>query len=435
MENKILTTEMNEAIAKIRNGSHVFVTGKAGSGKTTFLRQLQNEFELETVVVAPTGIAAINAGGVTIHSQFMLPIGFIDPNARFEYRLTNAKKNVLKHAKILIIDEISMVRCDIMDAIDKRLRSVRKNKEPFGGMQIVMFGDMMQLPPVVTKDEEEVLSEFYDDFFFFNANVFKKTSFEVIEFTEVFRQKDEKFVNFLNNIRDGEIGDDGDEIVKTMLGNKENDKTIHLCAVRSVADSYNENKLGQCTHIFNASVNGDFNVKNVNCDIRLKIREGARVMITKNDTDTQTYYNGTLGVVEKIGDSYIIVLTDDGNRAIIEPNTWESYKYDIVEGIDKSGNIKTDIVKKVTGSCRQFPLTLAYAITIHKSQGLTFDNVSLHIKEIFQTGQLYTALSRCRTLENTKIDYPITYSMLHKNDTIENFINLYTNNNNRYGKI
>ena len=430
----IITEEMDKAFNLIEQGESLFITGKAGSGKTTLLRLITQKYKLESVVCAPTGVAAVNAQGVTIHSLFQLPIGFLNPEGKIEYKLPTNKKNILKYAKILIIDEISMVRCDLMDAIDKRLKQARKSKLPFGGIQVIMFGDLKQLPPVVTADEGEVLSEFYDGFFFYNALVFKNFSFYTVELQEIFRQRDEKFIKLLNDIRNGFLSEEDNIIISNLKQNKPSEGAIHLCALKSVADTINTTMLGNPTHKYIATIKNDFKAKDANCDIELKLRVGARVMITINDSLNKTYYNGTLGYVEKLTNDTVFVRTDDGYLVPIEPHTWESYKYDThSELVD--GKIKVVVDKEVVGTCTQFPLSLAYAITIHKSQGLTFDNVVLHIREIFQSGQLYTALSRCRTLENISIDYPITSKMLQQNNSIDDFWKIVKENNNYYGNF
>lgn len=430
----IITEEMQKAFDLIEQGESLFITGKAGSGKTTLLRLITQKYKLETIVCAPTGVAAVNAQGVTIHSLFQLPIGFLNPEGKIEYKLPTNKKNILKYAKILIIDEISMVRCDLMDAIDKRLRQARKSKLSFGGIQVIMFGDLKQLSPVVTSDEGEVLSEFYDNFFFYNALVFKNFSFYTLELQEIFRQRDEKFIKLLNDIRNGFLSDDDNVIISNLKQNKASDNAIHLCALKCVADTINESMLGKPTHTYIATIKNDFRAKDANCDIELKLRVGARVMITINDSLNKTYYNGTLGYVEKLTNDTVFVRTDEGNLVPIEPHTWESYKYETHSDL-VDGKIKVIVDKEVIGTCTQFPLTLAYAITIHKSQGLTFDNVVLHIREIFQSGQLYTALSRCRTLENISIDYPITTKMLQQNSSVDDFWKIVKENNNYYGNF
>lgn len=434
----IVTNEMENIYSLIEQKKNLFITGKAGTGKTTLLHSISDQYQKRCVVVAPTGVAAINAGGVTIHSMFTLPIGVQIPNEKFAWKLQQAKSLILKNVDLLIIDEISMVRCDLLDAIDRRLRQVKRRKKiPFGGVQVIMFGDMMQLPPVVTNDEAEVLSEFYDDFYFFNANVFKETSFKLVELTEIFRQRDEAFINLLNEIRCGHLSDESKEKINNMMNNKSlPESAIHLCAIRNVADTFNKNKLGPPTHIFNASLTGDFNPKNAICDLELHLRVGARVMITKNDTETHMFYNGTLGTVENIDDDVITVLTDDNHRVFITPELVEAFKYDVKVELNENTNLpETVIDKTLIGTCTQFPLTLAYAITIHKSQGLTFDYVVLHIREIFQSGQLYTAISRCRKMENVSIDYNITDNMISRNATINNFIEFTKKNNNEYGYI
>lgn len=424
----------NDIYSFIEAKENLFITGKAGTGKTTLLKQITDEHKNECVVTAPTGIAAINAGGVTIHNLFSLDIGVQEPNKPFSWKLPSSKKAILRNAKLLIIDEISMVRCDLMDAIDRRLKVAKKNNKPFGGVQLLMFGDMMQLPPVVTNDEGNVLSEFYDNFYFFNANVFKETCFKVIELTEIFRQTEKEFIELLSDVRIGKLSGKSKNMISEMVKNKPIEKAIHLCAVRNIAENYNKERLGQPTHIINAQIIGKFNAKDATCDLELKLKKGARVMITKNDTVSQSYFNGTLGNVVEIKPDYVQILTDEGNIVMVTPQVIESYKYDVSVKTEE-GELKTIITKEVIGKCIQFPLTLAYAVTIHKSQGLTFDNVALHIKEIFQTGQLYTALSRCRKASGVSIDTEITDNMLEKNNTIENFLEVVKENNNYYGNI
>lgn len=430
--NIIVTEEMEKAFTLIDQGETLFITGKAGSGKTTMLRMITQKYGLDSVVCAPTGVAAINAQGVTIHSLFQLPVGVLNPEEKIEYKLPSNKKNVLKYAKLLIIDEISMVRCDLMDAIDKRLQQARKSKLPFGGLQVIMFGDMKQLPPVVTSEEGEVLSEFYDNFFFFNAQVFKRKSFYTIELSEVFRQRDETFINLLNHIRTGVLEETDREVLSNLINNPVEENAVHLCALKSVAESINNTMLGRPSRIFAANIEGDFKPKDANCDLELKLRLGARVMITINDNMTKSFYNGTLGFVERITDDVVFVRTDDGLLVPIEPHTWESYKYDTKSEL-VDGKIKVIVKRETIGSCTQFPLSLAYAITIHKSQGLTFDKVILHIREIFQSGQLYTALSRCRTMSGVAIDSPITEKMIQQNSAIDDFIEITKSNGNYYG--
>ena len=336
----IITEEMDKAFNLIEQGESLFITGKAGSGKTTLLRLITQKYKLESVVCAPTGVAAVNAQGVTIHSLFQLPIGFLNPEGKIEYKLPTNKKNILKYAKILIIDEISMVRCDLMDAIDKRLKQARKSKLPFGGIQVIMFGDLKQLPPVVTADEGEVLSEFYDGFFFYNALVFKNFSFYTVELQEIFRQRDEKFIKLLNDIRNGFLSEEDNIIISNLKQNKPSEGAIHLCALKSVADTINTTMLGNPTHKYIATIKNDFKAKDANCDIELKLRVGARVMITINDSLNKTYYNGTLGYVEKLTNDNEI-MTNKGYIVVATARNIDSLK-----NVPASLKLRLDVTDK-----------------------------------------------------------------------------------------
>ena len=389
-----LTNEMNEAFQLIENTTQcLYITGKAGTGKTTLLKYIVENTHKCVMVAASTGIAAINAGGTTLHSLFNIPLSVQDPNATLKGRMLPDKVRMFQKLDTLIIDEISMVRPDTIDFIDRRLRLYRMSEEPFGGVQIVMFGDLYQLPPVVKRDEKDILLMFYRGVYFFYAHVFLESGFKVIELSQVFRQSDSRFVEILNHIRDYRMSardiEDLDEIRDKRESHNYNNGHIHICTYRKDVQKINSEMLGTPTHTFSASFTDDFPDTSAPCDILLNLRVGARVMMLANDPIGR-YCNGSTGEVIGIAEGTVTVKLDDESVVVVTPYTWSAKEYkmvgDKVETIDK-------------GSCTQYPLTLAWAITIHKSQGLTFDKVSIHTNGIFAPGQLYVALSRCRTME------------------------------------
>lgn len=400
--NFILTDEMNSIISQIELKNNLFITGKAGCGKTTFLHYLQEKYQDKAITVAPTGVAALNAEGVTIHSMFSLPIGFLNPEEKFKYSLPMNKKTLLAKAEILIIDEISMVRCDLMDAINRRLQIVRRNKNPFGGLQVLMFGDMAQLSPVCKDSEYGLINRFYNGINFYDALVFtkEKCCFYVSELSKIFRQKDANFIEILDHVRNGNITPKDYQLLNNCYGNLD-DNAIHLCAVKREAEMINETKLGTPTKVYQAKVKGEFNIDNAICTQELKLREGARVMIIVNDNEGNRYCNGTLGVVKKLmNESAVVELDETKELVTINKYTWKSFKYEV----DETNPLEVKIKKVENGSCEQIPLLLGWAITIHKSQGLSFDKVNVHLNNIFAKGQVYTALSRCRSLNGLHLD-------------------------------
>lgn len=430
MKDMILTDEMQKVLALVKNtDENVFVTGKAGSGKTTFLKYLIANCGKNCMVAAPTGVAAINAGGVTLHSLFGIPFGPITPYDKLENRFSEYKTELLLKLDLLIIDEISMARADIIDTIDRKLRWVCECNEPFGGVQIVMFGDLFQLPPVIKKQDREILSNYYDDFFFFNAQVFKRVGFHVVELSTIFRQTEPEFINVLNRIRNYRVTSDELDVLSELknrsASNNYDGEYIHICTHRVDVEKINTDKLGdKDIYVYDVSMKGIFPESSVPCDLHLKLRVGARIMALVNDP-LKGYYNGMLGVVTALEENVIKARMDNGLPVKFERHTWSNMQYILKDN---------QICKEEIGSCTQFPLTLAWAITIHKSQGLTFDKIVLHVSRTFCPGQLYVALSRCRTLGGIVSDAFITKKMVIPEYTLIDFERAYKSEGNYYGK-
>lgn len=396
----------------VRNtNTTIFLTGKAGTGKTTFLKQLKAELPKRMVVVAPTGVAAINAGGVTIHSFFQLPFGPILPgqilnekastNESSVRKYRKEKINLIKSLDLLIIDEISMVRADLLDGIDEVLRKFKNRNLPFGGVQVLMIGDLQQLPPVVKNEEWSLLSQHYDTAFFFSSRAFRSSQHISIELKHVYRQKDQDFIQILNEIRNNHLSQASfKELEKRYLPdfNPENkDGYITLTTHNARAQKINEEqleKLKSKTESFSARIDGQFPEYSYPTDEDLKLKKGAQVMFVKNDSSPEKlYFNGKIGTVTGFEEDAILVKCEDDHSEIeVHPEEWQSIKYSINQ---ESKEIQEDVVGQFT----QYPLKLAWAITIHKSQGLTFDKAIIDANAAFAHGQVYVALSRCKTLE------------------------------------
>ena len=399
--------EMMQAYRLLRNtNTSFFLTGRAGTGKTTFVKNAQKEIHKNFIVLAPTGVAAINAGGVTIHSFFGFEPKVLTPFDKA--RLNKEHCSILRSADTIIIDEVSMVRCDMIDAIDRTLQKCMKNTLPFGGKQILFVGDMFQLEPVVVEDDRAELKKMYGDQkpFFFNAHVFSRITVNPIELQVVYRQTDTKFISLLDNIRNENVKAVDLQTLNSRVGKTcDKDKAvITLTSTNRVARRINETLLAQMQepdYVFEGTVEGDFDVaKFSSTEQTLHLRVGAQVMFTKNDI-SKRWVNGTLGKVEKIEDDAIYVKLNNGNTQLVERVTWEKVKY--------SYNKETkETEKKIVGTFTQFPLKLAWAITIHKSQGLTFDQVKIDLSGgVFAAGQTYVALSRARSLDGLYLQKPV----------------------------
>ena len=399
----VVNDEFNAILDMIENHrEHLFITGRAGTGKSTLLNILKKTTTKNAVVLAPTGIAALNVGGQTIHSFFRLPPKMIDP-----YSITKRKNHrFYKKLKLLIIDEISMVRADVMDSIDIFLRVNLDIDRPFGGVQLVVFGDLFQLPPVVSSQfERKILKDKYGSPYFFSADVFNEIDLRMIELRTVYRQTQRNFINLLDCIRTRSLDfDDLAEINERYVETDEEDGlAITLCSTNATVNDINSKRLKalpQDSFEYKAKFTGDFNQKLSPADHFLWLKVDAQVMFVKNDTEGR-FVNGTLGkIIHLSHDKIVVGLLHQGDYKEIEIERveWELLKYEVdPENIDR-------FKSKIVGTFTQFPLKLAWAMTIHKSQGKTFDNIIIDLgRGAFDHGQTYVALSRCRTLEGIRL--------------------------------
>ena len=407
-----------------------FITGKAGTGKTTFLRKLKAETFKQVAVVAPTGIAAINAGGTTIHSFFQLPFSPFTPTPVGKKELISKMKmqgnrqQILRELELLVIDEISMVRADVLDAIDTVLRHYRyRDREPFGGVQVIFIGDMFQLSPVAKRDELQILLSYYEGIHFFNSHVMQQVPMVYIELDKVFRQKNAEFIHILDEVRMNRLSPQSQaKLESTYNPNftpKEKDTYITLTTHNYKADSINSAELKKIegkSLKYSAEVKGSFPTNNFPVDTDLELKKGAKVMFVKNDTETpRRFYNGKIGEVTFIDNDYVMVTCPGEENAIyVEAVTWENMSYTV-------NKETTQLEEKITGSFTQIPLRHAWAITIHKSQGLTFDKAIIDAGDAFAPGQVYVALSRCRTLEGIVLKSKINSNSIRNASNILDF--------------
>ncbi len=416
-------------------GVNLFLTGKAGTGKTTFLHSLSESTAKRHVVLAPTGVAAINAGGVTIHSFFQLSFAPFLPgrgyastdNERERYqRFSRDKLRLIRTLDLIIIDEISMVRPDVLDAMDSVLRRLRNPLKPFGGVQLLLIGDLRQLAPVAQDDEWQYLKDYYASPYFFESHALKEAGFLMVELTKVFRQNDEAFIDILNRIRDNRA----DQETLQRLNRRANQaliegdesQYIRLTTHNYRANSINQSRLAALQTpplTFTAKISGDFPEGAYPADAALTLKEGAEVMFIKNDiSGNHEYYNGMLGRIVSLTTESVVVQPRDGGKNIkVGCAVWERMKYTLTP----SGEIK----ETPEGTFQQIPLRLAWAITIHKSQGLTFDKAIVDAAHSFAPGQTYVALSRCRSLDGLVLDSPLPASAIMTDQAVSNFISLH----------
>lgn len=386
----------------------VFLTGKAGTGKTTFLRQIRQASTKKLAIIAPTGVAAINAGGMTTHSLFQLPFGPILPGAseRPEISYNAEKRELLQTLELLIIDEISMVRPDVLDQIDVILRSIRGNQHAFGGVQLLLIGDLAQLSPIVRDEEWALLKPYYATPYFFSSQVLQRMDYVRIELDKVYRQSDEGFVRILNEIREQQLTPEGLNRLNARyipgFTPKAEDGYITLTTHNRIAQQVNTERLDALHEnevVYKASVRGEFPSDAYPTETTLKLKKGAQVMFVKNDSSPEKrYYNGKIGAVISLETDTVHIATPDGQEIAVQALEWSNVKYQM-----DGEEIKEDNA----GSFAQIPLKLAWAITIHKSQGLTFDKAIIDVSEAFTHGQVYVALSRCRSLEGLVLRNPV----------------------------
>lgn len=400
------------ALKMIESGSKsLFITGNAGTGKSTLLRHFRGNTKKNLAVVAPTGVAAVNVEGETIHSLFGL-----SPNSNiddiYKFPTSNPKRGLLEALEVLVIDEISMVRADLLDLVDKSLKVNRDSKEPFGGVKVVMFGDLLQLPPVVTELDKEVFEFMYKSPYFFDAFVMQDVDLEIIQLDKIYRQSDKTFVDLLNGLRKREnlgpvLKSLNERVLDFETSLDELEEYVYLATTNKIADEVNTRKLAGINSesaLFDADIYGDFKRNFAPVPDQLELKRGARIMMQNNDKEDR-WINGSLGIVEDIiKDDFsndIIVKLDDGGRFVVSPHSWDMYKYEFDPAERK-------VVSNSVGSFTQLPVKLAWGVTIHKSQGKTFDKILVDLGwGAFAHGQVYVALSRCTSLDGILLKKPI----------------------------
>lgn len=418
---------------------NIFLTGKAGTGKTTLLKRIKESSSKKMAIVAPTGVAAMNAKGTTINSFFQLPPGSFFPgdislenlqsgilsiqSMVSDLSYTREKLNLFNELELLVIDEVSMVRCDLLDVIDAILRSVRKNTIPFGGVQLLLIGDLYQLPPVTKREDWAFLSKAYPSPYFFDALVIRRNPLLQIELTTVFRQTEPEFINILNDIRNNQISESSLELLnkrfEPQFKSTEDLNPIIITSHNAEANTINKEKLEELEgneYTFEGEISGEFRDLGLQAEQTLKLKEGAQIMFIKNDTgDNRKYYNGKIGKVKSIKDGEIYISFPQEDDLLLEKTSWQSFEY--------KADPEQDIIQQQVGEFSQYPIKLAWAVTIHKSQGLTFDNAIIDAGKSFVAGQVYVALSRVRTLNGLILKSRISTESLRSNTEVINYMN------------
>lgn len=421
--------------------SHIFLTGKAGTGKTTFLRSLAHNTHKSFAVVAPTGIAALNAGGVTIHSQFLLPLGTFIPDpdlpAGFngeegcytqqtltrKHPLNSARKQVLRSIELLVIDEVSMLRADLLDAVDARLRAARSNfTQPFGGVQLLLIGDLFQLPPVVRGGESHMIQRYYATPWFYESRALQEAGFVYIELNRIFRQTDTEFIRLLNNLRHNTISADDIGLLNKHVKEEEEIASLSECVTLTThnykADNMNQEALARLEstpHYFEAKIEGEFPENIYPVQQTLELKEGTQIMFVRNDNEGQAYFNGKLATVKRIADGKVeVTMAGDGSVYELKKERWENKRY----SVDADTR---ELNEEVIGTFEQYPVRLAWAITVHKSQGLTFDRAVIDVAQAFADGQVYVALSRLRSLDGLILRGKLNPSTIRTDRAIVSF--------------
>ncbi len=421
---------------------NIFLTGKAGTGKTTFLKHIVENTHKKTVIAAPTGIAAINAGGVTIHSLFQLPFGSFVPlnqpasahnqNLKINdplsviknLQMNDNKRKLLRELELLIIDEVSMLRSDLLDAIDVVLKHIRrKSYLPFGGVQVLFIGDLLQLPPVIKNEEWGILKDFYKSPYFFDARVLQQSKPVYIELDKIYRQDDATFISLLNNLRNNTVTNEDitllNKYYKPDFKTTSKENFITLTTHNYKADNQNKAMLAELkgkSYYFQAEIADEFGEYAYPVEKILELKLGAQIMFVKNDpTGGQRFFNGKIGVVTKLSDEKIEIQFDDSPVALeVEKYKWENVKFVV-------NDVSNEIEEQITGTFKQYPIKLAWAITVHKSQGLTFDKAIIDIGDAFASGQVYVALSRLRSLKGLVLTSPVNYKSISEDKKVSEF--------------
>ena len=409
---------------------NIFITGKAGTGKTTFLRNFCEQTKKQFAIIAPTGVAAINAGGTTIHSFFQLPFAPFQPTSQgqsmlvSQIKMSKNRRNVIRELEVLIIDEISMVRADLLDAIDLVLRTIRHRQSvPFGGVQMIFIGDMYQLSPVAKSQEWSLVSDYYKSVYFFHSHVIQRNPPLYIEFDKIFRQSDYRFIKVLNEVRNNTLSTEGLKLLSDRyipsFNPLDEENYITLTTHNYSADSINSYKLNSLNsevHHFHANITGVFPENAFPIEQVLELKEGAKVMFVKNDTEIpRRFYNGKIGVINSIYEDVITVkCPGDIDEIVVSKLSWENVRFNT--------NTETNTIEEeVIGTFEQIPLRLAWAITIHKSQGLTFEKAVIDAGKAFSPGQVYVALSRCKSIEGIVLKSPINIESISVDDQVVEF--------------